>query len=206
MKLSEQIIKIRKDNNLTQEDFAKSLFVTRQAVSKWERDISMPDIDILKMISVKYNVSLNALLGINEEKKSEEKRVLAVKYNELYTYIALALAFIWFILLFFKNIILSFIFFILVLWIITIIVRQSSRPKVIMEYNDYGIYINHPNKRFIKYEDIIVIKRLGGNWYWNYSFGGIVIKTKNEVIKVNRLKKVDNVITKLTYVKAINNN
>ena len=36
MNLSEKIVKIRKDNNLTQEEMAKRLFVTRQAISKWE--------------------------------------------------------------------------------------------------------------------------------------------------------------------------
>ena len=46
MKLSEQIKKYRKENNLTQEQFASKLFVSKQAVSKWETDRSYPDINL----------------------------------------------------------------------------------------------------------------------------------------------------------------
>ena len=87
MKLSEQIIKIRTDNNLTQEEFANALFVTRQAVSKWERGKSVPDIETLKQISIKFNVSLNVLLEIVEYDKSTEKKILGKKsYKNIVLY------------------------------------------------------------------------------------------------------------------------
>lgn len=47
---------------MTQEDLAKSLFVTRQAVSKWERGDSLPDIDTLVALSEFYSVSIDDLL------------------------------------------------------------------------------------------------------------------------------------------------
>ena len=46
--LSEKIKKYRLDNNLTQLDLANKLFVSRNAVSKWERDEGYPSIDTLK--------------------------------------------------------------------------------------------------------------------------------------------------------------
>lgn len=57
-----KIIKeIRKNNNLTQKELADKLFVTYQAVSKWENNKSIPDIAILKKISELYNIDLNNL-------------------------------------------------------------------------------------------------------------------------------------------------
>lgn len=71
-KISKLIKKIRKENNLTQEEFAKNLGVTYQAVSKWERGLSIPDISILKEISNTYNIDINDLLnGKNKKKKNK---------------------------------------------------------------------------------------------------------------------------------------
>ena len=57
-----EIIKdIRKKNNLTQKELADKLFVTYQAVSKWENNRSIPDIAILQNISKMFNIDLNYL-------------------------------------------------------------------------------------------------------------------------------------------------
>ena len=42
MNIGEKIIKIRKEHNLTQEEMANELYLTRQAISKYERNISYP--------------------------------------------------------------------------------------------------------------------------------------------------------------------
>ena len=78
MKLSKQIIRIRKLNNLTQEELANDLNVTRQAESKWERDISLPDLETIKLISNKYNVSIDTLM--NNDVIDEEEPVSIKKY------------------------------------------------------------------------------------------------------------------------------
>ena len=78
MKLSKQIIRIRKLNDLTQEELANDLNVTRQAVSKWERDISLPDLETIKLISNKYNVSIDTLM--NNDVIDEEEPVSIKKY------------------------------------------------------------------------------------------------------------------------------
>lgn len=70
-KISKFILKLRKDNNLTQEKFANMLHVTYQAVSKWETGKSIPDIATLNLISKTFNVDLNEI--INGEKKAKEK-------------------------------------------------------------------------------------------------------------------------------------
>ena len=68
---------IRKENNLTQSDLAEILCVTCQAVSKWERGQSVPDISILREISNKFNVDLDYLIT---GKKKINKNKLSKKY------------------------------------------------------------------------------------------------------------------------------
>jgi len=55
--------KLREDNNLTQEQLADKVMVTRQAVSRWEIGETQPNTDTLKILSKEFNVSINTLLG-----------------------------------------------------------------------------------------------------------------------------------------------
>lgn len=55
--------RFRKAKNLTQEDIANKFNISPQAVSKWENDISYPDITILSDLSELLGVSLDELLG-----------------------------------------------------------------------------------------------------------------------------------------------
>lgn len=73
-----KIIKeIRKNNNLTQKELADKLFVTYQAVSKWENNKSIPDIAILQKISELYNIDLNNLT-ITNKKQSNKPYLLII--------------------------------------------------------------------------------------------------------------------------------
>lgn len=54
---------IRTKHHLTQDDMADKLFVTRQAVSRWENGDLTPKIETLKQISITFDVSINTLLG-----------------------------------------------------------------------------------------------------------------------------------------------
>lgn len=54
---------IRIKNNLTQDEMAEKLSVTRQAVSRWETGDSTPNIETLKQISIAFDISINTLLG-----------------------------------------------------------------------------------------------------------------------------------------------
>lgn len=77
-KISKLIKNIRKKNNLSQQKFADRYGVTYQAVSKWEREVNIPDIAILKQICDDYNVDLNSLLDTKDEKvkKNYYKKVI----------------------------------------------------------------------------------------------------------------------------------
>ena len=73
-RIGEFIKKIRKDNHLTQKEFAELFGVTYQAVSKWENGLNIPDIAILKEISEKFHVDINELLDGEAKKKTYFKR------------------------------------------------------------------------------------------------------------------------------------
>ena len=54
---------LRTEKGLSQEALAEKVFVTRQAVSRWERGEALPQTETLKLLSRFYNVSINTLLG-----------------------------------------------------------------------------------------------------------------------------------------------
>ena len=62
MKLGEKIINLRKEHNLTQEDLADILNISRQTISNWENNRSYPDMEMLIKISNKFQISLDDLL------------------------------------------------------------------------------------------------------------------------------------------------
>ena len=66
----QRFLKLRKARNLTQEDIAKKLNISAQAVSKWENDVSSPDISLLSDIASIFNISIDELLG-KETSKTE---------------------------------------------------------------------------------------------------------------------------------------
>jgi transcriptional regulator with XRE-family HTH domain len=62
MKFSEQIKKLRRDQGLTQEELAGKIHVTRQAVSNWENEKNLPDLETLIVISRTFQLSLDQLI------------------------------------------------------------------------------------------------------------------------------------------------
>ena len=66
MEFCDKIKKIRTDNNLTQEQFAEKLYVSRTAVSKWESRKGYPSIDSLKYMSKLFSISIDELLSSEE--------------------------------------------------------------------------------------------------------------------------------------------
>lgn len=68
-KLSENLTNLRKWQGFTQDDIAARLYVTRQAVSKWERDESSPDVYTLIALSELYGTSVDSLLKENISKQ-----------------------------------------------------------------------------------------------------------------------------------------
>lgn len=72
MQLNKQIKKYRIEANLSQEELADKLFVSRQTISNWENDKSYPDVNSLLLISEVFHISLDHLIkGDVEEMKKE---------------------------------------------------------------------------------------------------------------------------------------
>ncbi|MCL2107356.1 MAG: helix-turn-helix domain-containing protein [Oscillospiraceae bacterium] len=63
MKVKDIFRDLRKQHNLSQDEMAAKLFVTRQAVSRWETGETVPAIETLALISKTFGVSINTLLG-----------------------------------------------------------------------------------------------------------------------------------------------
>ncbi len=63
MSLGENIYNLRKAKNLSQEELAEKLEVSRQSVSKWETDAAVPDLDKLIKLSDLFGVTLDCLVG-----------------------------------------------------------------------------------------------------------------------------------------------
>lgn len=67
MDFKDIFFKLREQRGLSQQEMAEQLNVTRQAVSRWERGETTPNIDTLKEISCLLDVSINTLLGCPRE-------------------------------------------------------------------------------------------------------------------------------------------
>ena len=67
MSIGKNIAKYRKSKGLTQEELGAKLGVTNQAVSKWESEVSMPDVMLLPEITNALNITLDDLYGIVKE-------------------------------------------------------------------------------------------------------------------------------------------
>ena len=64
--IGSKITKLRKDLNLTQLELAEKIYVTPQAVSKWEKGKSVPSIDVLIELTKLFNISIDYLLDNTE--------------------------------------------------------------------------------------------------------------------------------------------
>ena len=86
--IAERLVELRKESGLSQEQLAERLYVSRQAVGKWERAEGLPDIENLLLLSRLYGVSMDSLLNpddadensgtakINEKTKTKRGKAL----------------------------------------------------------------------------------------------------------------------------------
>lgn len=63
METKEILLDLRTKHGLSQDALAEKIFVTRQAVSRWETGETVPNTETLKLLSRLYDVSINTLLG-----------------------------------------------------------------------------------------------------------------------------------------------
>ena len=77
MDLGTKLKRLRRERNLTQEDLAECLNVTPQTISKWENDLSAPDISFLPVLAAFYGITVDALLTGGTSREAEMKRLAA---------------------------------------------------------------------------------------------------------------------------------
>ena len=63
MSTKDILLELRTKKGLSQDEVAEKVFVTRQAVSRWENGETVPNTETLKLLSKLFDVSINALLG-----------------------------------------------------------------------------------------------------------------------------------------------
>ena len=77
-KIGNIIKKLRKDNKMSQQEFASKYNVSFQAVSKWENGKNIPDIAIIKQICNDYNLDINDFLDAKHNKKKSYYVILTI--------------------------------------------------------------------------------------------------------------------------------
>lgn len=80
LKTGEVISKKRKELGLTQNQLARSLNISFQAVSKWENNTAYPDIEMLPRLAATLNTTVDALLGYNSVITDYDRRYNTEEY------------------------------------------------------------------------------------------------------------------------------
>ena len=82
MKIGKQIKKYRTEMELSQDELAEKIFVSRQTISNWENNKNYPDVKSLVLLSSLFNVSLDILIkGDLEEMKEKIKSEDIEEFN-----------------------------------------------------------------------------------------------------------------------------
>ena len=83
--ISKYLQLLRKKHNFTQDELAKRLDISRQAVSKWETGTAIPDLEVLLKISKLYGITINDILepNIPTKKITDFEQLSEVPENEL---------------------------------------------------------------------------------------------------------------------------
>ncbi len=76
---------LRKSNNYTQDDLAEKLGISRQAVSKWETGMTIPDLEVLLKISKLYDITINDILEpkIQPQRITDFEQISTISEKEL---------------------------------------------------------------------------------------------------------------------------
>ncbi len=76
---------LRKSHNYTQDDLAKKLDISRQAVSKWETGMAIPDLEVLLKISKLYDITINDILEpkVQPQRITDFEQISTISESEL---------------------------------------------------------------------------------------------------------------------------
>lgn len=81
LNIGENIVRLRHDKKITQEQLAEFIGVTKASVSKWETGQSMPDIMILPRLAAFFNVTVDELIGYTPQLSKEQIQKLYQKFG-----------------------------------------------------------------------------------------------------------------------------
>lgn len=82
MTIGKNIAELRKNSGMTQEQLAETLGVSAQTVSKWENEVTMPDIMLLPVIAGCFDLTVDELYGMGKPKEAKETTE-AVDYDKI---------------------------------------------------------------------------------------------------------------------------
>ena len=89
--LGMMIASLRKENGMTQFELAEKMGVTDKAVSKWERDLSCPDVNTIPKLAEVFGISVDELMQIKDESQDETKKDVTPMIHIIMKAIALAM-------------------------------------------------------------------------------------------------------------------
>ena len=149
-KFKDKIKALRSKRNITQQQLATDLNVSKQAVSKWEKGHSLPDVASIEMIASYFGVSTDYLLNDSVDVEGMKKKKsgffsLVIEKEKLILRIAVC-------------VLLAVVIALSVSLGIVVSRRSSSIPKT--------VYVNGWEVTLIEYEDYNV----NGDDYWNFKF------------------------------------
>lgn len=82
--LGDNLKRIRKERGFTQEELAVRLHVVRQTVSKWEKNLSVPDAELLQRLSETLDVPVSELLGgESDRERTQERQAIAEQLSRI---------------------------------------------------------------------------------------------------------------------------
>jgi transcriptional regulator with XRE-family HTH domain len=81
IKLSRVLVSKRHEKGITQDELAAHVGVTKAAVSKWEKELSFPDITLLPVLAAYYNLSIDELLSYSPQLSREDTRALCLRLS-----------------------------------------------------------------------------------------------------------------------------
>jgi transcriptional regulator with XRE-family HTH domain len=82
LQIGYKIKKLREENKMSQEDLANILFMSRQAISKWETGAATPNIEFIIELSKLFNTSIDEILCLNEKPIFDSKNIFASHSRE----------------------------------------------------------------------------------------------------------------------------
>lgn len=149
LNIGKSIRQIRTEHNMSQEEFAKIFFVTRQTVSNWECEKSYPDLNTIVKISDEFGVSLDTFLKGDRKMINEisEKASIGLKWNKIRRTVFIIL-----------SIIVIFVLISFIIYGSVWAVKKNKLEKHFnQEVNDLGFYESDQRYYILKNEDITYI-------------------------------------------------